>query len=120
MRRGIDSRKRIIAKMRRRRSIDRPTATTKARRPSDLRQVNFVFFDSNAESVFVAGTFNGWDSQASPLRKVGGGEWCLQLLLASGRYEYRFLVDGQWRRDPAAVLNVTDFCGGVNSILDVR
>ncbi len=84
-----------------------------------MRQVNFEFADDKAETVCVAGTFNNWDPQASPLRKSGAGEWCLQMWLEPGTYEYRFLVDGQWKMDPLARYQVTDFCGGVTSVLVV-
>lgn len=85
-----------------------------------LRQVTFEFFDSQAASVSVAGTFTNWNPQACALRNADAGEWCLQTLLAPGRYEYRFLVDGQWRMDPTARHQVTDFCGGMNSVLAVE
>ncbi len=88
--------------------------------PPEAQQVDFAYFDAKAKSVSVAGTFNNWKPQASPLRNVGAGEWCLQLLLEPGRYEYRFLVDGEWRIDPMARQQVTDLCGGVNSVLVVE
>ncbi len=85
-----------------------------------LRLVDFAFFDLQAAAVGVAGTFNNWSPLASPLRNLGAGRWGLQLPLAPGQYEYRFLVDGQWRRDPLARMQVTDFCGGTNSVLVVE
>jgi hypothetical protein len=42
------------------------------------------------------------------------------MLLEPGRYEYRFLVDAKWKIDPFAKHQVTDFCGGANSILIVE
>lgn len=88
--------------------------------PGELRPVNFEFYDQNADSVCLAGSFNDWNPHVSPLRNVRAGGWALRLLLAPGRYEYRFLVDGQWRMDPRARQQVTDFCGGVNSVLTVQ
>jgi hypothetical protein len=40
--------------------------------------------------------------------------------LVPGRYEYRFLVDGRSRPDPAARQQVTNFCGDVTSVLVVE
>ncbi len=84
------------------------------------RQVSFEFYDPKATSVSVVGSFNNWDAQASPLRNLGAGGWCVQVLLPPGRYEYRFLVDGQRRMDPTARHRVTDCCGSVSSVLVVQ
>jgi hypothetical protein len=42
----------------------------------------------------VAGTFNDWNTTATPLKKSGDGEWKAELQLLPGRYEYKLLVDG--------------------------
>ncbi len=94
---------------------------TKSKRTSlsrfaNVRPVRFECLAPGASSVFVAGNFNDWNAQASPLRGLKDGRWCLQLRLKPGRYEYRFLVDGVWRPDPSARQYVTDFCGGLNSV----
>ena len=90
------------------------------RAPPAVRQVNFGLCDANAVSVSVAGTFNNWNPHVSPLRNAGGGDWSVQMMLEPGRYEYRFLVDGKWKMDPTARQQVTDFCGGGNSVLLVE
>ncbi len=84
------------------------------------RRVNLEYFAPAAESVAVAGTFNGWDANASPLRQFRGGRWSVRLSLEPAIYEYRFLVDGAWKPDPAAKRYVTNCCGGVNSVLIVE
>ena len=53
-----------------------------------------------AKAVFVAGTFNDWKPDTAPLHRHSDGKWDLQLPLAPGRYEYKFVVDGQWCCDP--------------------
>jgi hypothetical protein len=88
--------------------------------PPEVQQVNFEYFDRTAKSVFVVGTFNNWNPKANPLSNVGGGEWSAQILLELGRYEYRFLVDGKWRIDPEAKQQVSDFCGGLSSVVVVE
>ena len=55
---------------------------------------------NQAKSVFVAGDFNNWSSHAMPLSKGRGGVWKLKLGLPPGRYEYKFIVDGEWCCDP--------------------
>ncbi len=54
----------------------------------------------NAKQVCVAGTFNDWHTSATPLHHCGGGRWILDIPLKPGRYEFRFVVDGQWADDP--------------------
>ncbi|MGE0480396.1 MAG: glycogen-binding domain-containing protein [Vicinamibacterales bacterium] len=50
----------------------------------------------DAEAVCLAGTFNGWDMRAASMKKDARGEWTIELPLAPGRYEYKFVVDGRW------------------------
>ena len=73
-----------------------------------------------ARSVSVAGTFNGWDSKSNVLSKESGGIWRAFLPLSPGRYEYRFVVDGQWQEDPSAKESAFNPYGGRNSVLVVR
>jgi 1,4-alpha-glucan branching enzyme len=74
----------------------------------------------NARAVFVAGNFNGWDPRRTSLHKDSGGVWRTFLPLSPGRYEYRFIVDGQWQEDPGARESVPNPHGGRNSVLIVR
>jgi len=67
----------------------------------------------------LVGSFNGWDPNRTPLRNEGGGVWRVLLPLNSGRYEYRYVVDGQWQEDPAAKEFVPNPFGGHNSVLTV-
>jgi len=53
-----------------------------------------------AKEVFLAGTFNGWEPGATPMRKRSDGKWLAELSLPPGRYEYKFLVDGGWCYEP--------------------
>jgi 1,4-alpha-glucan branching enzyme len=84
------------------------------------RRVDFEFFAPRAASVCVAGAFNTAALQVMPLRKMATGEWRLRMVLEPGRYEYHFLADGQRRPDPTAAQQVTNLCGGVNSVLVVE
>jgi hypothetical protein len=49
-----------------------------------------------AREVFVAGTFNDWNPKSHPLKRTGDGQWVLTLDLPPGRYEYKFVIDGEW------------------------
>lgn len=50
----------------------------------------------HAEAVFLAGTFNDWDPEATPMERAVDGTWSARLELPPGRYEYKFVVDGCW------------------------
>ena len=82
-------------------------------------EIVFTLLAPEARSVFVAGEFNAWSFEATPLKAMGLGEWVVRLMLRSGRYEYRFVVDGQWIDDPEAVQRVANPHGGFNSVLIV-
>ena len=51
---------------------------------------------ANAHAVYLAGTFNGWQSDTLPMKKDGQGLWTRVVDLAPGNYEYKFVVDGKW------------------------
>ena len=77
----------------------------------------FVFHDDTAANVGVAGDFNGW--KAASLEKDSSGLWLGELVTPPvGRYEYKFIVDGQrWIEDPSNGMKVADGYGGLNSLL---
>ncbi len=83
-------------------------------------QVRLEFTDPNASEVCVAGTFNDWKPQVTPMLPMGNGEWLKVLVLPPGAYEYLFVVDQQWQPDPRAPKTVPNPFGGVNSVLEVE
>ena len=74
----------------------------------------------HAGKVFVAGDFNGWSAGDVRLRPDETGNWRTQLWLAPGRYEYRFIVDGEWQNDPHAAACVPNEFGSSNCVLVVQ
>jgi len=83
-------------------------------------RVYLLRFFPNAAQVCIAGSFNGWDPAASPLKNCGKGRWVAGLLLKPGRYEYRFVVDGKWDDDVFAQIRVGNPFGGANCVLVVH
>ncbi|MEO1627465.1 MAG: glycogen-binding domain-containing protein [Bacteroidota bacterium] len=55
---------------------------------------------SEAKEVFLSGTFNAWNRQQLRMRWEDGA-WSLPVALRPGNYEYKFIVDGNWRLDPS-------------------
>jgi 1,4-alpha-glucan branching enzyme len=79
------------------------------------------YFAPEANTVAVAGDFNGWDIQAHMLKKSKAGWWKTNLKLAPGRYRYRFIVNGeQWSEDPENPNKEANEFDSYNSILEVR
>jgi 1,4-alpha-glucan branching enzyme len=81
--------------------------------------VTFTFNQPQAQSVAVAGTFNDWDPKRTPMRKDAKGNWHTTVTLMPGRYEYRFVVEGQWISDPHAKESVQNPLGSTNSVCSV-
>jgi serine protease AprX len=79
----------------------------------------FLFHDDVATSVSVAGDFNGWSQSATPLERNGSGLWSTDIVLPrAGRFEYKFIIDGQrWIDDPSNGMKAPDNYGGLNSVL---
>ena len=72
-----------------------------------------------ARAVRVTGSFTGWKAEGEPLTLKGDGEWEAVLPVPPGRYEYRFIVDGDWLPDAQNAEAVPNDFGGVNSLLVV-
>ena len=83
------------------------------------RPVTFAFFAPDANDVFLAGTFNEWDSKRTPLTK-GEGRWEIEIPLKAGTYEYRVIVDGVWQEDPMSARFAANPYGGLNSVIVVK
>ena len=98
-------------------------ATPKLEPPKTiLPKVNHVSLElvkPEAKKVFVAGSFNGWTPEKTPLAAIGNGRWVGDLTVNPGRHEYLFVVDGQWVPDPNAKETVQNPFGGKNSVLIV-
>ncbi len=77
------------------------------------------FSDPTATAVAIAGTFNEWRPEATPMIGMGQGRWRKELVLPPGTYEYLFVVDGRWLADPLARTTTPNPFGGVNSIVTV-
>ena len=92
--------------------------TVKAEPPPPPRVV-LELVNPAASQVFVAGSFNNWQPEQTPLAAAGNGRWAGDLKVAPGRHEYLFVVDGQWLPDPNAKQTVENPFVGRNSVLTV-
>jgi len=78
----------------------------------------FVAHFPNANSVGIAGDFNGWaphmmqsDDAADTYRAT--------LPLKPGRYRYRLVVDGRWQADPHNMFSEPNPFGELDSVVEV-
>ncbi|MFM2286481.1 MAG: hypothetical protein RLZZ543_1978 [Bacteroidota bacterium] len=69
----------------------------------------------NAQSVFLAGSFNGWSTSGQAMHKIENG-WSVLSKVKAGKHLYKFIVDGKWMNDPNASENEYDGYGGSNSV----
>ncbi len=81
--------------------------------------MEFVIAAPGATSVRLAGDFNGWQPERTPLKPLRGGMYQVVLPLNPGRYRYRYVVDGTWRNDPANGHVETNPFGDLNSVIEV-
>lgn len=96
-------------------------ATPKAMSPktNGPSHISLELVKPGAKTVCVAGSFNEWKPEKTPLVPKGNGRWVGDLAVKPGRHEYLFVVDGQWVPDPNAKETVANPFGGQNSVLIV-
>jgi 1,4-alpha-glucan branching enzyme len=83
------------------------------------KRVRFQFTDIAARKVFLAGSFNAWDPSVRPLKKNAEGLWRTTVALEHGVYQYRFIVDGEWKEDPSFQNKLIDGSVAFNSVIVV-
>jgi len=84
-----------------------------------VEEGNVLFFLNehfDAQEVILSGTFNGWNERELKMNKVATG-WELHAELPPGRYEYKFIVDGEWKHDPLNKETVRNEHHTLNSVL---
>lgn len=84
------------------------------------KRASFELMAPEAQSVLLAGDFNSWDTNVHPLKRSSNGLWKINLKLSPGRYEYRFLVDGQWQNDPSCESYESNPFGSDNCVITLK
>lgn len=84
-----------------------------------MKKETFQLIAPQAEEVLLLGTFTNWEEDPILLRHENDGMWKISLPLQPGRYEYRFMVDGQWRDDCKCGHRVWNAFGTQNCVRDV-
>jgi hypothetical protein len=103
-----------------------PAADTKATPQEGPTATKFACLAPAARTVFLVGTFNGWDAKATPMIKDAKGNWDVAVALPPGRHEFKFVVDGAWCCEPGCegphhgcLKCVPNSSGTMNRFIDV-
>jgi len=95
------------------------TDPAKQAKKSSRKVVTLKTRIGDAREVILTGDFTGWAKDKLRLAKGADGEWAGTIDLAPGEYQYRLLVDGEWRDDPSAQARVPNEFGTTNCLLKV-
>jgi 1,4-alpha-glucan branching enzyme len=83
------------------------------------RKVTFSLENTDANEVFLIGEFNEWNPKTHPMKSDGNGAWVRDVAIPPGEYEYKFIVDGQWKEDPQNEQLSLNCFGTYNNIINV-
>lgn len=107
-------------------AVEKPTFSEKmksviTKETKALLVTKFAIEASDAQTVYVTGSFNDWSlDDTCRLKDVGDGQFETDIELKPGRYEYQFIVDGVWKEDPSNPLRERNPYGDNNSIIEVK
>ena len=84
-------------------------------------KVTFTVPAKDAKKVAVVGSFNDWNTKTAQLRKLKNGSFKGVIDLEKDKsYQFRYLVDNEYRNDEQADSYVwSDFASAENSVLDL-
>ena len=90
-----------------------------AKKPVGGVFVRFERYSPNSTRVDLVGNFNGWELGKHKLARDENGIWNIQIRLAPGTYEYKYVYDGQhYEPDPSQEQIANPF-GSANNLLIV-
>ena len=85
-----------------------------------MKRVRFSLAAPGAKKVLLVGDFTDWQSKARKMQRLKprSRTFVATVALPPGRYEYKFIVDGEWIEDPQADAVLNRF-GTRNSVCTV-
>ena len=93
-----------------------PKATSKT---VTTKKVSFAVKLPGAREVVLTGDFTAWARDRVRLAPAPNSEWTTTLELKPGEYQYRLIVDGQWRDHSEAKRRVPNAYGSQNCVMTV-
>ena len=73
----------------------------------------------DAKEVILTGSFVDWREHDIKMQKIGSQGWRIKMDIPPGIYEYKFIVDGEWKQDPDNKSTVINQYRTLNSILSI-
>jgi hypothetical protein len=71
-----------------------------------------------ADRIYLIGDFNQWDEQSTPMQQERDGVWRARVDLPIGnQYQFRYMIDGQWKTDNHADGFAQGIYGTDNSVV---
>ncbi|MBW1609150.1 MAG: glycogen-binding domain-containing protein [Deltaproteobacteria bacterium] len=92
---------------------------SKSKQKIKRRRWTFSVEAAEAKEVFLTGDFNHGSPEKHPRKRDENGMWNKVVMLPPGNYEYKFLVDGQWREDPRNNHTCSNCFGTYNSVMNL-
>lgn len=89
--------------------------TSKAKK----KTVSFKLEAPKAQKISLVGDFNNWNPKTHVMKQDKKGVWNKKILIGSGRYEYKFFVDGEWWNDTNNERTVFNAFGSINNVLEI-
>lgn len=83
------------------------------------RRITFSVMAPRAREVSLAGDFNQWRQDTHPMKMGKHGQWTRTVFVAPGEYQYKFVVDGEWKTDEKNPKKRRNSFGTRNSIIKV-
>lgn len=91
----------------------------KSKQKNKLHKVTFSLESTDAKEVILMGDFNNWNPKKHKMKNNTNGKWNKTVMLSPGKYEYKFLIDGQWKEDPGNAQTCPNCFGTLNSVLNL-
>lgn len=84
------------------------------------KAAEFRLHAPQAKKVYLAGSFNSWNTRKLSAKKDSKGNWIVKTSLKPGRHEYKFFVDGSWINDPSCSSCIPNAFGSSNCVIEVK
>jgi hypothetical protein len=83
---------------------------------SDGEALFYLPGKTNAKQIILSGSFNNWSTSQISMQRSSTG-WFVKLKLPPGKYQYKYIVDGNWIPDQYNQMKQDDLNGGFNSVV---
>ena len=107
----------LLEKVNKLKSYDENVSKETFEDSNNIRKNYKFIWDEGGSDVKVTGSFSDWKIQFQMTREQNGQIFTLQLPLGNEIYQYKFIVDGEWKYSKKYPTQV-DGMGNINNILD--